>query len=109
MKNLPPEYYSFYFIYEPFANAYYKNGNKKAARELLTQLIIKYKEKLDYHKSLPVQDQNSDYQTIIRDIEQYRGLLLVMKTNVDTEFYNASKADFNRLNKAFRQFERENE
>jgi hypothetical protein len=109
MKNLPPEYYSFYFIYEPFADAYYKNGNKKAARELLTQLIAKYKEKLEYHKARPIEDQNTDYQTIIRDIEQYRGLLLVMKTNGDTEFYNASKTEFNRLNKAFRQFERENE
>ena len=109
MKNLPPEYYSFYFIYEPFANAYYKNGNRKAARELLTTLVNKYKEKLAYHKSLPIEDQNSEYQTIIRDIEQYRGLLLVMKANKDTELYNSSKTDFNRLNKAFRQFERDNE
>lgn len=109
MTNLPPEYYSFYFIYEPFANAYYKNGNKKEARELLTQLINKYKEKLEYHKSLPAEDQNSDYQTIIRDIEQYRGLLLVMKTNGDTDLYNKSKADFNRFNKVFRRFEREDE
>lgn len=109
MKNLPPEHYGFNFIYEPFANAYYKNGDKKAARELLTQLINKYKEKLEYHKSLPAKDQNTNYQTIIRDIEQYRGLLLVMKTNGDTDFYNTSKTDFNRLNKAFARFERENE
>jgi hypothetical protein len=109
MTNLPPEYYGFYFIYEPFANAYYKNGNKKAARELLAQLVNKYKEKLEYHKSLPAVNQNSNYENIIRDIEQYRGLLLVMKTNNDTEFYNKAKADFNRLNSAFRRFERENE
>lgn len=109
MKNLPPEYYSFYFIYEPFVIAYYKNGDKKAAKELLTTLVGKYKEKLQFYKSLPIQDQNSQYETIIRDIEQYRGLLHVMKNNNDTEFYTASKTDFNRLNKAFRQFERKNE
>ncbi|PZR20816.1 MAG: hypothetical protein DI539_09755 [Flavobacterium psychrophilum] len=109
MKNLPPEYYSFYFIYEPFANAYYKNGDKKAARELLKQLTNKYKERLEYHKSLPVAAQNDNYQTIIRDIEQYRGLLHVMEANNDAELYNASRLDFNRLNKAFRQFERDNE
>jgi len=109
MKNLPPEYYSLYFVYEPFINGYYKAGDKKTARKILTQLIGKYKEKLEYYKSLPHESQNIKYESIIREIEQYRGLLLVMKDNNDTELYNASKADFNRLNKAFRQFERENE
>ena len=109
MKNLPPDYYGLYFIYEPFINGYYKAGEKKKAQELLTKLTGKYKEKLEYYKSLPVKTQNSSYQSIIREIEQYRGLLLVMKNNNDTQFYNASRNDFNRLNKAFRQFERENE
>lgn len=109
MTNMPPEHYKYYFIYEPFANAYYKNGNKKAARELLAVTTGKYKEKLQYYKSLPIEDQNSQYQNIIRDIEQYRGLLLVMKNNNDTDFFNASKPDFNRLNKVFRRFERKNE
>jgi len=109
MKNLPPEYYSLYFVYEPFINGYYKAGDKKTARKILIQLIGKYKEKMEYYKSLPYESQNIKYESIIREIEQYRGLLLVMKDNNDTELYNTSKADFNRLNKGFRQFERKNE
>lgn len=109
MKNLPPEYYGFYFIYEPFIYGYYKSGDTKTAREILTQLTGKYKEKLEYYKSLPIDSQNTQYQSIIREIEQYRGLLLIMKDNNDLAFYNKSRTDFNRLNKAFRQFERDNE
>ncbi len=109
MKNFPPEYYGFYFIYEPFIYGYYKSGNTKTAREILTKLTGKYKEKLEYYKSLPIDSQNSQYQSIIREIEQYRGLLLIMKDNKDIEFYNESRTDFNRLNKAFRRFERDNE
>lgn len=109
MKNMPVDYYGFYFVTEPYADGYYKIGNKKAARELTTKLISKYKESLEYYKSLPINTQNSDYMNIIGEIERYRSLLLIMKENGDTEFYNASRADFNRLNKAFRQFERDPE
>lgn len=109
LENYPPEYYGFYFIYEPFANGYYQTGNTDKARKLITLLTGKYKEKLEYYKSLPAESQNSHYQNIIREIEQYRGLLLTAKTNNDIAFYNKLKPDFNKLNKAFRQFERESE
>jgi hypothetical protein len=109
MKNLPPDYYGFYFIYEPFINGYYEAGQKQKAREVLTKLTGKYKEKLEFYRSLPASNQNHQYEAIIREIEQYRGLLLVMKDNKDIEFYNTSRNDFNRLNRVFRRFERDNE
>lgn len=109
IKNMPPEYYGFYFIYEPFATGFYKSGNKEKARELLDSLTQKYREKLEYFKSLPVESQNANFENIIREIEQYRGLLLVMKDNGDTAYYNKHKTAFNRLNNTFRHFERENE
>lgn len=109
MKNFPVEYYTFYFAAEPYADGYYKVGDQKAARELITKLIGKYKESLAYYKSLPVKTQNDRYMDIIREIERYRSLLWIMKDNGDMAFYNQSRADFNKANGWFRQFERENE
>ncbi|AWH83994.1 hypothetical protein HYN59_02200 [Flavobacterium album] len=109
MKNMPIDYFGYYFISEPFAGSYYKTGHKKEARELLTKLIGKYTETLLYYKSLPVADQNILARDIIGSIEAYRTLLIIMEENNDMEFFNASKAAFNKANGMFARFKRENE
>jgi MFS family permease len=109
MKNMPVEYYNFYFITEPFVDGYYKVGNQKAARTLVAKLEDKYKESLAYYKSLSIADQNILYMDIIGEIERYRSLLLIMKDNGDTASYNSAKAEFNKSNKLFGRFGRESE
>ncbi|OIQ21748.1 MAG: hypothetical protein BM557_02835 [Flavobacterium sp. MedPE-SWcel] len=109
LEKMPVDYYKTYFIDESLADGYYRVSKKQKARELLLHLAGKYQESLTYYKSLDPSIQNDLYYPIIRDIESYRGLLLVMKENNDMEFYNRHKKDFNRYNKMFARFERDNE
>lgn len=109
LKNMPLEYYGYYFITEPFAGGYYQTGDKQAARKLLTQLIDKYRQSLVYYKSLPPGMQNGAARNIMGQLEQYRSLLLVMQENNDTEFYATAKQQFNTCNGWFKQFGLENE
>ena len=109
MKNMPVESFGFYTIAEPFAGGYYQVGDKKAARDLLRQLIAKYRGSLTYYKSQSISDQNDSFRDIVGEIERYRSLLLVMQENNDIEFYNQSKPAFNTCNGWFKHFERENE
>jgi hypothetical protein len=109
MTNMPPEYYGSYYFYEPFATGYYKTGQKEKARKLLTMLSGKYRETLDYYKSWKTPAQNDNAREIVTDIESYRSLLLIMKDNGDTEFYNSAKAQFNKANQLFARFGRDNE
>ncbi|KOS07652.1 hypothetical protein AM493_17585 [Flavobacterium akiainvivens] len=109
MKNFPLDYYGYYFIMEPFAGGYYQVGDKAAARQLLEKLMAKYRQNLEYYRSLPVGDQNVVQQDIGRDIEQYRSLLLVMQENNDTEFYNKHKPLFNQANGWFKRLGLEDE
>jgi hypothetical protein len=108
-KNMPVDYYGIYFLWEPYADAYYKIGDAKSARQLLGKVANKYRESLDYYKSLPVADQNAAAMDIVRDIERYRSLLYIMKDNGDVAHYEQARATFNRYNMQFKQFKRENE
>lgn len=109
MKEMPVDYYGLYFLWEPFADGFYKIGDTKAARALLDKLVTKYREDLTYYQSLPAGDQNSSQMEIMRTIERYRSLLLIMKDNGDESYYNTAKTTFNRINAGFKRFNRENE
>ena len=107
MTKMPLEYYEFYTMLEPFAAGYYEVGEKAKAQALLTQLIKKYQDNLDFYNSLNIEEQNDYYMNIATDIERYRDLLLVMKDRGDSAFYNSSKAAFNSYNKKFERFSRD--
>jgi hypothetical protein len=107
MENMPVESYGLYFLYEPFAEGYYKTGDKNNARQLLEKLAGKYRQKLSYYKSLGDTRQNQAYNDIIGDIERYRNLLIIMKQNHDSELYEKHRIDFNRYNAMFKRFKRE--
>ncbi len=109
IEKMPVKHYKHYFMYEPFADGYYRIGQKQKARQLLSQLVKKYKDNLTYYSSLSTETQNSLYYSIGRDIESYRSLLLIMKENNDTEFYSANKKAFNYHNSKFRFLNREDE
>ena len=109
MEKMPVEYFGYYSLLDPFAGGYYEIGEKQKARQLLDQLMTKYKQNLDYYKELKPSDQSSIVIDIITDIERYRGLLHVMKDRGDMEYYNKNKSVFNSYNNMFKRFQRDSE
>jgi hypothetical protein len=109
MTKMPLEYFGYYSLVEPFADGYYKIGDKVKAQQLLNKLVNKYHENLNYYGNLKSSEQSSIAIPIITDIERYRSLLQVMKENGDTDFYNKQKITFNTYIKMFERFEREKE
>ena len=109
MTKMPVEYFEYYTLLEPYASAYYQLNETKQARELLDKLIKKYQENLTYLKGLSISEQNDLAVDIVTDIERYRSLLLIMKDHGDEAYYNKAKAEFNKYNKMFERFKRDNE
>lgn len=109
MTKMPLEKFGYYSLVEPFADGYYKVGEKAKAQELLKKLVQKYKENLNYYGTLSSSDQTDLATDIITDIERYRRLLQVMKANKDIAFYNLQKTIFNTYVIVFERFEREKE
>ena len=109
MEKMPVDDFGFYTLAEPFADGYYRVGEKEKARALLAKLTTKYHDSLGYYRSLPIAQQNNEAQSIVTEIERYRSLLIVMQENGDMEFYEAAKKQFNDRNRWFARFGRENE
>ena len=109
MNKMPLEQFGYYSLLEPFAKGYYDLGENAKAQDLLSKLILKYKENLKYYSSLTPSDQTSLAIDIIIDIERYRSLLLAMKESGDATFYNKNKAQFNTYVSIFERFGREKE
>lgn len=109
MREMPVEYFGYYTLLEPFAGGYYQTGQQAKARQLLDTLIKKYQENLDFYKGMSIGDQDDIHIDIITAIERYRSLLLVMKDNNDTAYYEKAKVAFNSYNSKFPRYRRENE
>ncbi len=109
LEKMPVDYYRAYFMDEAFADGYYRTGKTEKARQLLTKLSKKYKESINYYHSLAPSVQNSLYYNILKEIESYRSLLLIMKNNNDIAFYDRHKKEFNKYNEMFARFGRKNE
>lgn len=109
MTKMPVDKYGYYSLVEPFAGGYYKVGETAKAHALLDKLVNKYRENLDYYKTLSGSDQTDLAIDIITDIERYRSLLHVMKENNDKVFYEKHKTTFNTYVNIFERFGREKE
>jgi len=109
MTKMPVQYFGYYSLVDPFAGGYYEVGETQKARQLLDQLMTKYKENLTYYKGLRSSEQSQIAIDIITDIERYRGLLQVMQDRGDIEYYNKNKPIFNSYNQMFARFGRDNE
>ncbi len=109
MSKMPVNYYSYYSLLDPFAGGYYEVGEKQKARQLLDQLMTKYKENLTFYRNLRPTEQSDIAIDIMTDIERYRSLLEVMKDRGDMEYYNKNKVVFNSYNKMFERFGRDME
>ena len=109
MTKMPLEKFGYYSMVEPFAKGYYQVGEKAKAQELLSKLVAKYQENLNYYGKLGLSDQNDIAIDIITDIERYRSLLKVMKESGDIPFYNKNRNAFNTYIKIFEHFGRDRE
>ncbi len=109
VTKFPLDYYGYYTMVEPFCDGYYKVGENVKARKLLNRLMTKYKENLKFYSTLSSSDKGFFRSDIATDIERYRSLLKVMKSNHDIEFYNKSRATFNTINNQFQFIGREME
>ena len=109
MTKMPVDKFDYYSLVDPFAKGYYEVGEKTKAQQLLTQLIGKYTEDLNYYSQLSASEQVDIATEIITDIERYRGLLEIMKESGDLAFYNKSKKAFNTYINVFERFGREKE
>jgi hypothetical protein len=109
MTKMPVDQFEYYSLVDPFAKGYYDVGEKAKAQQLLTQLIGKYTENLNYYSHLSSSEQVDIAIEIVTDIERYRGLLEIMKESGDTSFYEKSKKTFNNYISIFERFGREKE
>ena len=109
IKKMPVDYYGYYTMLDPFAGGYYEVGEKAKARQLLSKLVGKYRENLDYYYTMDASDQNAISMDIMTDIERYRSLLQVMKDRGDIDFYMKNRPVFNSYNNKFKRFGRDDE
>jgi hypothetical protein len=109
LAKMPLDYYGYYSMLDPFAAGYYRVGEQIKARELLTQIMNKYRQNLDYFTSMSPKDQDAVSMDIVTQLEAYRSLLRVMHDANDTAFYNQNRENFNRYNTKFGRFGRKNE
>jgi hypothetical protein len=109
MTKMPVDKFDYYSLVDPFAKGYYEVGEKAKAQKLLTQLIGKYTENLNYYSKLSPSEQVDIAIEIVTDIERYRGLLEIMKESGDMAFFNQSKKQFNNYINIFERFGRDKE
>jgi len=110
LTKMPLEYYGFYSLIDPFAEGYYKLGEKDKARKLLKQLTVKYQDELRYFSELPPSEQRSFFASdIYTNLMRYKGLLEIMRLYKDTELHKQEKGAFNDINKRFEFFDVEME
>jgi hypothetical protein len=109
MSKMPVDKFDYYSLVDPFAKGYYEVGEKAKAQQLLSKLIEKYTENLNYYSQLSSEEQVDIAMEIVTDLERYRGLLEIMKESGDSDFYNKSKKTFNTYIAVFERFGRDKE
>jgi hypothetical protein len=109
MAKMPIAYFEYYSMVEPFAMGYYEVGKKNKARKVVAELIQKYQESLTFYSGYKLAEQYYYASDIVTDIEQYRGLLDIVRAAEDRAFYEKEKVKFNNFNKRFAIFNRKME
>ncbi len=98
MKNMPIKYFDHYTTVEPFAEGYYKLGKKEKARAIISELIVKYREKLEYFRSTSLSYRKFYEEEIMKNIYFYKSLVETANYNDDMEYYEKEIDRFEKLN-----------
>lgn len=104
MTNMPVEYYGFYTFVEPFVDGYYKVGETQKARDLFAKLKSIYNDRLEYYAGIPLDEQYSQIEDILADMEAYRRNIDILIENNDRELAEKETLIFNELIDRFSQF-----
>ena len=105
MEKMPVDTFEYYTLLEPYIIAYYEVGSDEKARDLFQQVSQKYKEKLGYYSTLPIDDQEVLFEEIYIDIERYRGLVdAVIINEKDMDYTQEQMLTFNNHLRLFSHF-----
>ncbi|MFK5972179.1 MAG: DUF2723 domain-containing protein [Flavobacteriaceae bacterium] len=107
IENLPVDYFGYYTFVEPFVDGYYKVGETDKARALFEKLKTKYRERLDYYATIPIDEQYNKIDDIIADMEAYRRNIDILIINDDREMAEKETLNFNELITKFEHFYQE--
>ncbi|GLB50700.1 glycosyltransferase family 117 protein [Neptunitalea lumnitzerae] len=95
MKNMPADRFGYYFLLDPYVDAYYKTGQKQKARDLFNEVASHYQEELKYYHSLTPIEINNSFDAIESNLYRYSALLDVLGINQDFEFFKEEATKFN--------------
>ena len=104
MAKVPFEYYTYYSTLDPFAEGYYAIGEKQKARDLLTKLMSKYEQDLNYYYTMTPSEKYFVASDIQVALYRFKKLVTISKTAGDQAFYNKSKVAFFTIAKRFEGF-----
>lgn len=75
MENFPIDYFGNYMTVEPFAELYYRLGEKQKAKEIVDALAKKYEEDLIFYKSMNPKDQQEYIYEIVEAYQSYERII----------------------------------
>ncbi len=104
LDNMPVEQFGYYTLVEPFVDAYYKVGESEKARNLFGKLKKVYQERLEYYAGTTLDEQYSDIDEIIADMEAYRRNIDMLIRNNDRETAEKETLIFNEYIDKFQHF-----
>ncbi|SFU57786.1 Uncharacterized membrane protein YfcA [Pustulibacterium marinum] len=95
MDNMPVDRFGYYFLIDPYIDAYYKLGEQEKARALFKQVAKHYQESLKYYSTLSQDDKKNNSYNIERTAYQYTNLLDIVRNNTDMQFLREQGDVFN--------------
>jgi len=104
MHNTPVDAFGFYTLLEPYIGAYYQVGAKEKGRNLYNDVSQKYKEKLNYYSTLPIDKQEEYFSDIYSDIQLYKNLVDITITYDDENFVSTEMQTYNDYVSRFKHF-----
>ena len=79
------DYFGYYSLLVPFVDAYYRLDAWQSAQKLATKVAFKYRDELEYFKSLSQNEQFMMGEEIITQVERYRTLVEAILVNEDRD------------------------
>jgi DNA-binding SARP family transcriptional activator len=95
LNNMPVDQFGYYTLVEPFVDGYYKVGETEKARNLFDKLKTVYQERLEYYAGTNLDEQYSNIDEIIADMEAYRRNIDNLINNNDREVAEKETLIFN--------------